>query len=84
MSDVGQFSEFTDEQPLPWDLGFPGGSAVKNPLVIQETQETGVRSLGQEDSLEGAWQPTPVFMPGDSHGQRSLEQSMGSRRVRHD
>ena len=20
-----------------------------------------------------AWQPTPVFLPGDSHGQRSLE-----------
>ena len=33
-------------------LGFPGGSAVKNPLVRQETQETGVRSLGQEDPLE--------------------------------
>ena len=21
-----------------------------------------------------AWQPTPVFLPGDSHGQRSLEE----------
>ena len=27
--------------------------------------------------------PTPVFLPGGSHGQRSL-QSMGSQRVRHD
>ena len=25
------------------------------------------RSLG-----EGAWLPTPVFLPGESHGQRSL------------
>ena len=30
-------------------LGFPGGSAVKNPLPIQEIQ---VQSLGQEDPLE--------------------------------
>ena len=29
--------------------GFPGGSAVKNPPVMQETW---VRSLGWEDSLE--------------------------------
>ena len=31
---------------------FPGGSAVKNLPAMQDTQETGVRSLGQEDSLE--------------------------------
>ena len=32
-----------------------------------------VRFLGQEDPLEeGAWQPTPVFLPGESHEQRSL------------
>ena len=28
--------------------------------------------LGQEDPLEEGWQPTPVFLPGESHGQRSL------------
>ena len=43
--------------------------AVKNPPAVWESR---VRSLGQEDSLEGAWQPTPVFLPGESHGQRSL------------
>ena len=32
-----------------------------------------VQSLGREDHLEGrAWQPTPVFLPGKSRGQRSL------------
>ena len=31
-----------------------------------------------------AWQPTPVFLPGESHGQRSLVDSIGSQRVRHD
>ena len=25
-----------------------------------------------DDPLEKAWQPTPVFLPGESHGQRSL------------
>ena len=31
-----------------------------------------------------AWQPTPVFLPGESHGQRSLvgDKSTGSQRVR--
>ena len=33
------------------------------------------------------WQPTPVFLPGESHGQRSLEdyvESMGLQRVGHE
>ena len=34
--------------------GFLGGSVVKNPLAMQEMQETWVRSLGQEDPLEKA------------------------------
>ena len=41
---------------------------VKN---LPAMQETGVPSLGWEDPLEEAWQPTPVFLPGESHGQRS-------------
>ena len=42
---------------------------VKNPAM----RETQVWSLGQEDPLEGgAWQPIPVFLPGEFHGQRSL------------
>ena len=35
-------------------------------------QETWVRSLGWEDPLENEWQPTPVFLPGESHGLKSL------------
>ena len=30
-------------------------------------------------SWRGKWQPTPVFFPGKSHGQKSLVGSMGSR-----
>ena len=44
----------------------PSGSVVKNlPWV---------GSLGPwVRALEKEWQPTPVFLPGESHGQRSLE-----------
>ena len=42
---------------------------VKNPPAMQETW---VQSLGWEDPLEEEWQSTPVFLPGESHGQRSL------------
>ena len=35
-------------------------------------QETGVQSLGWEDPLEKKWQPTPVFLPGKSHGEKNL------------
>ena len=34
-------------------------------------RETWIQFLGWEDPLE-KWQPTPVFLPGKSHGQRSL------------
>ena len=39
---------------------------------MQETQKTRVRPLSGEDPLRRAWQPTPVFPLGESHGQRSL------------
>jgi len=35
---------------------------VKNPPAVQETW---VRSLGWEDPLRRAWQPTQVFLPGE-------------------
>ena len=36
-------------------------------------QETWVQSVGQEyPPEEGEWHPTPVFLLGKSHGQRSL------------
>ena len=34
--------------------------------------ETRVQSLGQEDPCRRKWQPAPVFLPGKSHGGRSL------------
>ena len=52
---------------------FPGGSVVKN-------SSTYSRDLGDEGSIPGvgkipwrrAWQLTPVFFSGESHGQSSL------------
>ena len=36
-------------------------------------QEILVQSLGWEDTWRRKWQPTPILLPGKSHGQRSLE-----------
>ena len=52
-------------------LGFLGDSVVKNPST-QELQKMKARSLSCEDPLKGKWQPTPIFLPGKSHDQRSL------------
>ena len=45
---------------------------VKNPSAIQEPQEMKIWSLGQKYTLEEEMQPTPVFLPRKSHGERSL------------
>ena len=49
-------------------MSFLSGSVVKNLPAMQETQ---VPSLGREDALEEGM-ATPVFLPGEAHGQRSL------------
>ena len=71
---------------IGYPLQYSGASLVaqmvKNPLARRETW---VQPLGWEDPLE-AWQPTPVFLPGESL--RTEEpgrlQSIGSQRVGHD
>ena len=55
---------------LLWDV--PGGSVIKNLSAMQEPQEKWVRFLGQEDPLEEGMATHPVFLPGESHGQKSL------------
>ena len=49
-------------------------------------QETWIWSLGREDSLEKETATTPVFLPGESHGQRSLARysAWGCKGVGHD
>ena len=52
--------------------GFPGGSVVKNTPLMQEMQRWGFSPWVRKISWSRKWQPTPVFLPGISHGQRSL------------
>ena len=49
-------------------------------------KEMWVQFLGQEDSRRRKWQPTSVFLPGKSHGQRNPVgySPRGYKRVRHD
>ena len=49
-------------------MGFPGGSAVKNPSAMLETR---AQSLGQEDPLEEGMATQSIILAGESHGQRS-------------
>ena len=62
-------------------MRFASGSAVKNPPAMQETR---VLFLDWEDPLEEGM-ATPVFLPGKSHGQRSLvdHSPCGHKRVGH-
>ena len=51
----------------------PGGSPVAQMVKnLPAMQEMWVWSLGQEDPQRRKWLPTPVFLPGESHGHRSL------------
>ena len=52
--------------------GLSCGSALKNLPAMQEMQEVGFNPRVWQMPWRRAWQPTPVFMPGKSYGQRSL------------
>ena len=62
---------FQQEFDSPWAPKWASLEAqtVKNLPAMQETR---VQSLVQEDPLEKEMATTPVFLPGESHGQRSL------------
>ena len=53
--------------------GFPGGARGKE-LACQwrGCQRQGFNPSFGKITWRRAWQPTPVFLPGESHGQRSL------------
>ena len=67
-------------------LGFPGGSAVKNPPAAQERQETRVPSLGQDVPLEEgmATHSTILAWKIPRTEESGGLQPIGSQRVRHD
>ena len=49
----------------------PVAHLVKNRLPRQETQECGFHPWLRKIPWRRAWPPTPAFLPGESHGQRS-------------
>ena len=49
-------------------VGFSGGAEVKEPTC--NVGDLG--SIPGSGRSPGEWQPTPVFLPGESHGPRSL------------
>ena len=53
--------------------GFPGGTSGKEP-VCQCRRHKGRRFDPWVEKISGrrAWQPTPVFLPGESHGPRNV------------
>ena len=53
-------------------MGFPDGSAVKNPPAMQATRRHRFDPWVRKIPWRREWIPTPVFLPGESHGQRSL------------
>ena len=50
-------------------MNFPGSSVVRN---LPAKQETGVQSLGWKNPPGVGHGSSPVFLPGEFHGQRSL------------
>ena len=59
--------------PCPQGRGFPGGSSGKEPTCQCRTcKKCEFDPWTEKIPWRRAWQPTPVFLPGESHGQRSL------------
>ena len=52
-------------------MGFPGGSADKESPCNAGLNLGSIPGTGRSPA-GGKWQPTPEFLPGESHGLRSL------------
>ena len=58
-----------------WSMGFPGGTSGKEPTCqcIRHKRLESDTWIGKIPwIIPLAWQTTPVFLPGESHGQKSL------------
>ena len=54
-------------------MGFPGGASSKEPAYqCRRHKSPGFDPWVGKIPRCRAWQPTPVFLPGEFHGQRSL------------
>ena len=65
-----------DKENVIYTWGFPSGSAVKNLPAMQKTyRRHGFDPWVGQIPCSRKWQPTPVFLPEEPHGQRSLTDS---------
>ena len=53
-----------------WQLGFPGGTGGKEPTW--QCKRPGLNPWVRKILWRRKWQPNPIFLPGESHGQRRL------------
>ena len=54
-------------------VGFPSGASGKEPACqCRRCKRCGFDPWVRKVSWKRKWQPTPVFLPGECHGQRSL------------
>ena len=61
------------ERDFPGGLGFPGCGRGKEPtLQCRRNKRHRFCPWVKKIPWRRAWQPTPVFLPAESHGQRSL------------
>ena len=51
--------------------GYTGGASSREPTC--QCKRRRIWALGQEDALEKGMATTPVFLPGEFHGQNSLK-----------
>ena len=57
---------------------------VKNPPANAGDIRHGFDPWVEKIPWRRAWPPTPIFLFGESHGQRNLLQSIASQRIGHD
>ena len=63
MSRIAKIIEKANKLIIALGWGFPGGASDKQPSASEEVGMIPWRRT---------WQPTPVFLPGEPHGQRNL------------
>ena len=69
---LGDNFKFVKENTTCRICSWKGNVFSVEPPTFVELAVTETEPLGRKDPQRRKWQPTPVFLPGESHGQRSL------------
>ena len=70
---MSAFKFYSIEVLIIITLGSPSGSEVKNLLANEGDLRLEFDPWARKVPWRRKWQLTPVFLPGESHGQRNLE-----------